>query len=539
MPDLAGKTLGKYRIVELIGRGGMSEVYRGYHVRLERTVAVKVLNSQLAQEPDFIHRFEREARSVAALRHPHIVGLFDFDVEDDLMYMVMEYIDGGTLRARLEELNRRGELMPLADALRIFRQIAEALGYAHQHGMLHRDIKTSNILLDGAGNAYLMDFGIARILGVTQYTATGALIGTPMYMSPEQGQGLPLNNASDIYSLGVVMYEMLSGRVPFTADTPFALIYKHIYEQPALLHEARPDLHPVLEAVVYKALAKRVEDRYQSTGELLSALDVAVSVLSTAAGTPAQAVAAIPPATPPLTPVSSEAVTPVPSEAVTVATAPAQQTAAAAKPAVRHPEHKRRRRWWRLVLAAGLVVLVALAMARLANRSDRLPYRDDFDGETLAAEWQLDPGWSLINQGGRGFLEGRGHQWAHLQRGPWADYVLQFGVSLAEGAQLHANVRMSDGERFQRYMIGLSMEETYLAKQIGDRIDQDLTRSGGPGGGWRVVRIEVIGDRLRLLIGDQEMWAYVDPNPILRGGVGFEALNMRAVQLDQVEVLAP
>src|SRR5512136_1323917 len=189
MATLTGTTLGKYQVLERLGRGGMADVYRAHHTRLDRDVAIKVLHPHLIEGQDFLARFEREAKAVASLKHPHIVQVFDFDSQDDLQYLVMELIDGGSLRGRLEELAKSTARLPRDDTRRIFGHVASALDYAHRRGMLHRDVKPANVLLDRDGDAYLSDFGIARILSETQFTTTGALIGTPHYMSPEQGKG--------------------------------------------------------------------------------------------------------------------------------------------------------------------------------------------------------------------------------------------------------------------------------------------------------------------------------------------------------------
>jgi serine/threonine-protein kinase len=228
-------------------------------------------------DPDFLARFEREAKAVASLKHPHIVQVFDFDFQDDLHYIVMELVDGGSLRSRLEDLARAGARMPQKDALRILAHVSSAIDYAHGRGMLHRDVKPANVLLDHDGDAYLSDFGIARILSETQFTTTGALIGTPHYMSPEQGKGLPLTKATDLYSLGVVLYEMLTGRAPYDSDTPLGVIHKHIYEPLPSPRLACPDLPVAVEDVLVKALAKEPDDRFASAGQMLQALEHALA----------------------------------------------------------------------------------------------------------------------------------------------------------------------------------------------------------------------------------------------------------------------
>jgi len=289
MATLTGTTLGKYQILERLGRGGMADVYRAHHIRLDRDVAIKVLHPHLIEGQDFLTRFEREAKAVASLKHPHIVQVFDFDSQDDLHYIVMELIDGGSLHGRLEELARTGARMPQKEALRILTDVASAIDYAHGRGMLHRDVKPANVLLDHDGDAFLSDFGIARILSETHFTTTGALIGTPQYMSPEQGKGLPLTKATDLYSLGVVLYEMLTGRAPYDSDTPMGVIHKHIYEPPPSPRIVCPDLALGAEAVLLKSLAKEPGDRFPSAAQMLRALeDSLTSVVDEAVARPAR-----------------------------------------------------------------------------------------------------------------------------------------------------------------------------------------------------------------------------------------------------------
>ena len=285
--DLIGRHLGKYRIVARLGRGGMAEVYKAFQPSLDRYVAVKVLHTFMAEEKDFLARFRREAKNVAALRHPNIVQVFDFDVEGDQYYMVMEFLDGPTLKSRLESLHLRGERLPLQDVLRITRDVGSALGYAHERGIVHRDVKPANVILEASGRVILTDFGVAKILTGTQFTATGTVLGTPAYMAPEQGMGQPGDGRSDIYSLGVMLYEMATGRLPFDADTPLAVVMKHIHDPLPLPRLVTPDLPESLERVILRALAKDPADRYDRVEGMLAELE---AVGSTAQPVPAPSV---------------------------------------------------------------------------------------------------------------------------------------------------------------------------------------------------------------------------------------------------------
>jgi serine/threonine protein kinase len=272
---LEGRSLGKYRILEPLGRGGMAQVFRAYHPQLDRYVAIKVLRSDLLEEAEFLARFRREARAVAALRHPNIVQIFDFDTQDDLYYMVMELLEGDTLKAYLNHLRVHGERMPLGEAVRIFTDVAAGLSYAHGEGIIHRDLKPANIMLTRGGQAVLTDFGIAQIVGGTQYTISGALMGTLSYMAPEQGLEGRCDVTSDIYSLGIAYYEALTGSVPFDADTPLAILMKHVNDPLPLPRKFDPTIPESFERVALKSLSKRPADRYQAAAEMSAALNAA------------------------------------------------------------------------------------------------------------------------------------------------------------------------------------------------------------------------------------------------------------------------
>jgi serine/threonine protein kinase/WD40 repeat protein len=268
-----GRTIGnRYKLETLLGAGGMSAVYRAYDPNLRRVVAVKLIHPHFSDNPNFVNRFKEEAAAVASLRHPNIVQVHDFNNEGDTYYMVMEYLAGETLQAHLRRIHAAGRQLPLADALRISQQICEAAGYAHRHDLVHRDIKPANIMLDVHGQAILMDFGIVKIVGGQYHTATGATIGTALYMSPEQIRSERVDERSDIYSLGVMLFEMLSGRPPYEADSALTLMMMHLNDPVPNPHDLRRDVSPELAAVVIKALAKERAQRYQSAAEMTNDL---------------------------------------------------------------------------------------------------------------------------------------------------------------------------------------------------------------------------------------------------------------------------
>jgi serine/threonine-protein kinase len=288
---LIGQVLGsQYRIVEVLGAGGMATVYRARQTSVDRDVAIKVIRAEIANQSDFQQRFEREARTIAAFSHPHIIKLFDYGQHDQFSYLVMELMTGGNLSQLIRDKNG---LTPTQTG-RLLRQISGALDYAHGQGVVHRDLKTPNILLDGMGNAILTDFGIAKLLqgGNTNLTQTGTSVGTPSYMSPEQWRGEELDNTSDIYSLGIILFEMLTGRLPFTSDTPYGMMHSHLFKEPPVLTEVNFKLPPSVDPVVRRALAKDRTARYQTALDLCDAYDLAIQQPSAPA--PAQ-----PPTPPP------------------------------------------------------------------------------------------------------------------------------------------------------------------------------------------------------------------------------------------------
>ncbi|HEY2653568.1 MAG TPA: protein kinase [Solirubrobacteraceae bacterium] len=281
MSTLLGTTLsGRYRLQARIGAGGMSTVYRAFDETLERQVAIKLLNREVSSDSDELERFRREARAVAQLSHPHVVGVIDAGEDDSRPYIVFEYVEGETLK---ERIRRRGRL-PVPEAVAYAIEIARALGVAHARHIVHRDVKPQNVLIDEEGSAKVTDFGIARTLDEEGLTADGRVIGTTDYVSPEQALGQPVTGQSDLYSLGIVLWEMLTGEVPFKGDNQVAVAMKHVREPLPDVQRLRPEVSAALAAVVDRATAKRPEDRYADDAELIADLEDVLAIETARSG---------------------------------------------------------------------------------------------------------------------------------------------------------------------------------------------------------------------------------------------------------------
>jgi len=373
MSFTVGENIGPYRIVEQLGQGGMATVYKAYHASLDRYVALKALHPAFNEDKSFASRFQREARVVAKLEHPNIVPVYDYAEHENRPYLVMKYIEGDTLKARLNQGPLSSE-----EINQIVDSVGSALAYAHKQGVLHRDIKPSNVLVSTDGQMYLADFGLARIAQSGESTLSSDMImGTPQYISPEQAMGKKdLDARTDLYSFGVMLYEMVVGQVPFNADTPFSVIHDHIYTPLPLPHKVNPSVPESVERVLLKALAKEREDRYEDVSTLVQAFKDAWEE----AGVPMQGTfvrlsQALKPAiakTPP-----SEAPTKLATPAQVSATIAEQQAVSTsgtikvvATEAVSSPAKKRSASAW-LWVSAGLVIVLCLGFLGFA-RNNRL-----------------------------------------------------------------------------------------------------------------------------------------------------------------------
>ena len=324
----------RYAIGELLGRGGMAEVYAGTDRVLDRPIAVKILGSWLAHDATFVERFRREALAAARVSHPNLVAVYDAGSDDGMPYIVMERVPGETLA---ETLGREGPLEP-ARAARIAAEVARALGVAHAAGIVHRDVKPGNVMVTPEGRTKLMDLGIARSLDGETITRASTVLGTAGYVSPEQVRGERVDARSDLYSLGCVLYEMVTGEPPFEADSPVAVAYRHVHEDPAAPSDVVTGIPPSIDAVTRRAMAKDPKDRFASAGEFAAALEDATAPVA------------------PLAPTAELPVAPTPGPRRT---------------------HRRppRRRWWPglVLIAAGLALAAALATGLLDGDAPRTP----------------------------------------------------------------------------------------------------------------------------------------------------------------------
>jgi eukaryotic-like serine/threonine-protein kinase len=329
---------GRFRLEEQIGSGGMSTVYRAFDPTLERWVAIKLMHRDISHDPDQLERFRREARSVASLSHPHVVTVIDAGEDDGRPFIVLEYVEGETLKERI----RRSGRLPVAEAVAYAIEIGRALSAAHTQRLVHRDVKPQNVLIDGEGRAKVTDFGIARSLEAKGLTATGRVLGTTDYVSPEQALGHQVTQQSDVYSLGICLYEMLTGEVPFGADTQVAVAMQHVREPMPDVQRRRPEVSAALAAVIDRATAKETDNRYRTAAEMVHDLEQVLAIEAARTGE-------------------------VSGEATTVLQALSGDTADFAPGRLRRPR-------WRVVLTSALIVgAIGGGVALLATRAEKGP----------------------------------------------------------------------------------------------------------------------------------------------------------------------
>ncbi len=427
---------GRYRILNRLGSGGMAEVWCAQDTQLGRKVALKILQPRFAQDQEFVERFRREASAAAGLQHPNVVNVFDRGEFDGTYYIAMEYVQGASLRDLINEG------MSVEAAVGVTRQILAAAKFAHSHGVIHRDFKPGNVLVDREGRATVTDFGIAKA-GVSEITQTGSVMGTAQYLSPEQAQGLEVTAASDLYSIGVILYEALTGRVPFEADSAVAVALKQVSEVPRPPSELNPAVPKALDAVVLKAMAKDPANRFQSADEFDATLTEAER-------------------NPSVAPVETASFAPVP-----VATPETAEPAAAAPPPPAAPREDegegKRRRWWRWViialLIAGLVGLAVWALTRPAQVTVPSVTNEDVESATATLE---DAGFEVeINEGSNPRAPG-----TVLEQDPTA------GEQADEGSTVTLSVSSGPGVAKIPRVVGLTVRDaTEKLQRAGFSVD--------------------------------------------------------------------
>ena len=568
MVNLIGQTLGQYRIIEQIGQGGMATVYKAYQPSLDRYVAIKVLPPYFAHEPGFAMRFTREAKAIARLNHPNILPIYDFGQEQELSYIVMKYVEAGTLKDIM------GAPLALDVTADILRQIAGALDHAHQRGILHRDVKPSNVLLDEGRWVLLTDFGLAKMVeGSVALTGSGVGVGTPAYMSPEQGRGEQVDARADIYSLGVVLYEMLTGQVPFQAETPMAVVIKHITDSLPLPRTVNPGIPEAVERVILKALAKNPDDRFASTTEMAEMLEATVATIVQPAPETVEIPAEAPlPAPPP--PVS----VPSPAEPAPTPSSLPQEPAPVPTPTPPPPETSppaRKPVPWKIVGAVASVILLALAaifavsnpgdgeikeetptVAAVVTKETATPtpnpepepphpgeelreiafetvyFKTDFERPFRE---NLPEGWAINDDGsGNHVLQGKGPGSPLLfpESFEWPEYVLEADLMLAEGVEGYVLVRNSNGQDMALCFGQDLWTLVYLPEnKTLDRYKVNNKET------WHHLRLVIVEDQLAAFLDDELMFG-VETEPS-GGAVGFGVHKNSIIFVDNLRISGP
>jgi len=560
MPFVVGETIGPYRIVEQLGQGGMATVFKAYHAALDRYVAIKALHPAFLEDKTFLARFQREARVVARLEHSHIVPVYDFAEYEGRPYLVMKFIEGETLKARLS----RGALQP-EEILSIIESVGAALSYAHQQGILHRDVKPSNVILGPDGHIYLADFGLARIATAGESTLSSDMVlGTPQYISPEQALGKKeLDEGTDIYSFGVLIYEMVVGKAPFSGDTPYAVIHDHIYTPLPLPRQLNPKVSPQIERVLLKALAKERSDRHEDVATLVSACRKAIGDSEPfTADTRLQS--------------SSE-----PGSLTQVSTSPPAQPEAP-----RTPTARRKPSWLPWVIGASvmvvgciLIMVILKPVARLrawfsretavtqvsavtqAPETEILPsstppqetppashptpereilplpegvlFVADFNDGNLPPGWVTEGTWAVQEN----VLCGRTAGMTGLHEGSeWDNYQVDFSFILESGALAVNIYHLPDPLR--SYRIEIAPDEAAIIKRYGERV-QELARRPYhlEINQWQQAHIYAYNGIIQVSINGQMIIDVVDDQqPLSNGAISFELPESSAACLDTLHV---
>jgi serine/threonine protein kinase len=549
-----GEQVGPYRIMEQLGQGGMATVFKAYHPLLDRYVAIKVLHQAFLEDPNFQVRFQREARVVAKLEHPNIVPIHDYAEHEKRPYLVMKFIEGETLKARLQ-----GGLLPPDEIERIIESVGAGLHYAHKQGILHRDIKPSNVILSKDGQIYLADFGLARIAQSGESTLTSDMIlGTPQYISPEQALAKKeLDEGTDIYSFGVMIYEMVVGCVPFSADTPFSVIHDHIYTPLPLPSSVNPNVSPAVERVLLKALAKDRPDRYPDIASMVQAFKeawksqnesaVGASKLKSGSGT----VITVP-----------SAVDSIPTEPV-----PLRKT--------QKPQGRSRWVW----ITSGVVILLCLfsvfvvlrgrvlkiapviAATRTAEAiatapasqststmvhptATKLPayppgvfFQSNFDKNgQMPMDWNAPSNWGIKD----GTLCGNGHSFSSAATGnSWKDYTVKLRLRLDSGT-IHLNLRQINASGgFNRYFFSVDQKGFSLHKQTGTTFNDGLQGLSIPFPlkQWADIELVAQGNRVLMLVNGFIVIDFIDENnPFGAGTFSMETLDSSTACADNIVV---
>ncbi|MHB8776795.1 MAG: protein kinase domain-containing protein [Anaerolineales bacterium] len=557
--SLVGQTLGAYRLVERLGQGGMATVYKGYEAALDRYVAVKVLPQFFASDPNFTQRFRREAKAVAQLNHPNIITIYSYGEQSGITYLVMQFVEGGTLK------HERGQTHSPEEALRLLLPIARALGYAHGRGIVHRDIKPSNVLMAEGNWPMLADFGLAQMAESSmKLTGSGVGLGTPMYMSPEQGRGDQVDARTDIYSLGIMLYELVTGDVPFRADTPMAIVIKHMTAPMPMPRQLNPNIPAEVENIILKSTAKDSDDRYQTAGDMATAMERVLNRLAAA----------------------------IKEDEVVEEVRPTKIKPERLPP-VKQPGTKKVGKTSLIVILSliGLCLLGVILMGvfdicppvgpwpqppwcpgspyKLPSFGGELAtsvptpmitegtlgpilFQDDFDGEP-SMRWDFQPRrWDTTTMDGRTVLlsdTSESNTFVSLKADGWTDYAVQFDFKFLKPDEHNAyyfylRFRATDCpptvKAMDDYVTLITTDVVELRDESCETQRQEQVAQSDrniSGEDWHTAQVIAVGNRVRLLIDGEGYLDYTDSeSPHLEGGISLDLENNVGLAIDNFRV---